>query len=136
MNRRYSGGCHCGAIRIEFETARPLAPRACQCSFCRKHQARSVSDPEGSAILHVSGEMRPYRFGGLTADYIVCSNCGVYVAAVAVIGGATLATLNVNSFDDPHPQLEAIPVSYDSQDASTKAERRKRLWTPARLLRS
>jgi hypothetical protein len=127
-----SGRCHCGAIRILFETEKPLAPRACQCSFCRRHGARSVSDPEGSATLTWSEEPILYRFASRAADYVICSRCGIYVGAMAEIDGRRLVTLNLNAFDDPHPELEAEPVSYDGESAERKAERRSERWTPLR----
>ena len=51
-----------------FETGKPLASRACQCGFCRRHAARSVSDPGGSAILTVSVDPIRYRFGARTGS--------------------------------------------------------------------
>lgn len=49
--RMFEGACHCGAIGYLYRTA--LDPerwnvRACQCSFCRAHAARTTSDPAGS----------------------------------------------------------------------------------------
>lgn len=129
----YSGSCHCGAIRLSFESDRPLAPRACQCTFCRKHGARTVSDPQGSAEIGVGAGSLRYRFASHMADYLVCTRCGVYVAAVAEIDGRRLATLNLNVFDDPHLELAAMPVSYDGESAGEKAERRRLRWTPLRL---
>lgn len=128
-----TGGCHCGAIRIVLETAKPLSPRACQCSFCRRHGARTVSDPEGSATLALGGPVIRYRFATKSSDYILCATCGVYLGAVAEIDGATYATLNLNAFDDPRLDLVAEPVSYDGEDAAAKGERRRAKWTPARL---
>ena len=46
----YEGGCHCGNLRVAFRTAldpAQMAPRACQCAFCRKHATGAVSDPDG-----------------------------------------------------------------------------------------
>jgi hypothetical protein len=127
---RYAGQCHCGAVRVGFESDRALSPRACQCGFCRKHGARTVSDPAGRAELSFAVEPIRYRFASRAADYLVCSRCGVYVAAVAEIGGALLATLNLNAFDDPRPEIEAQPVSYDGESTEEKAERRRARWTP------
>jgi hypothetical protein len=45
----FKGQCHCGAIRVELTSDRPpdeQALGACQCSFCRKHNARAFSDPK------------------------------------------------------------------------------------------
>ena len=68
MKLRHHGHCHCGAIRIVFETEKPLAPRACQCGFCRRHGARSVSDPDGQAELSRTEEPTLYRFASRAAD--------------------------------------------------------------------
>ncbi len=130
----YQGQCHCGAIRVRFETAKPLAPRACLCGFCRKHGARTVTDPHGSATLALGGAVLRYRFATKSSDYLICARCGVYVGALAEIDGASYATLNLNAFDDPRPDLEAAPVSYDGEDADAKADRRRARWTPARLV--
>jgi hypothetical protein len=110
-----------------------LAPRACGCGFCRKHNARNVSDPSGSALLKLGREARRYRFGTRTTDFLICERCGVYVGAVAMIGGNLFATLNLNAFDNPRPDLAAEPVCYDAEDTAAKAARRRRNWTPARL---
>ena len=116
-----------------FETAKPLAPRACQCRFCRKHGARTVSDPDGSAALTLNGAAIRYRFASKAADYILCGKCGVYLGAVAEIGGRPYATLNLNAFEDPRLDLEAAPVSYDGESAAAKGDRRRARWTPARF---
>jgi hypothetical protein len=129
----HASKCHCGAIRLAFETEKPLAPRACQCGFCRKHGARTVADPEGSALLALGPDTLRYRFGTGTSDFLICGRCGVYVGAMAEFDGRSYATLNLNAFDDPHPDLVATPVSYDGEDAAAKADRRRANWTPARL---
>ena len=41
-----TGGCHCGNMRVAFETSldpRNLPLRGCQCSFCRRHGAVATS---------------------------------------------------------------------------------------------
>ena len=95
-----------------------------------------VSDPEGSAELILGPEARRYRFGTKTTDFLFCGRCGVYVGALAELDGRTFATLNLNAFDDSRPDLEAAPVSYEGEDAEAKAARRRRKWTPARLVES
>jgi hypothetical protein len=129
----HSGQCHCGAIRIELVTEKPLAPRACQCSFCRKHNARTVADPDGAAVLTLGPETVRYRFASRAADYLICGGCGVYIGAAAEIGGQLYATLNLNAFADPRLDLAGAPVSYDGEDAEAKAGRRRQNWTPARI---
>lgn len=132
----HHGGCHCGAIRIRFESDRPLAPRACQCGFCRRHGARSVSDPDGAATLTFEGEPILYRFGSRSADFLICRRCGAYAGAMAELEGALFVTLTLNLFDDPHPDLQAEPVSYDGESAERKKERRRARWTPLAIVRA
>lgn len=135
------GECHCGRVEVSFETA--LAPaaielRACQCSFCRRHGAKTVTDPNGSlTIAAPAGGLSRYRFGHRTADYLVCANCGVYIAAVINDGAERRATLNaaglmIEGLHDRAP----MPVSLDHEDAGGRRERRHRNWTPTHFVTS
>jgi hypothetical protein len=135
----YRGGCHCGDIHVLFETRRPaheLPVRACRCSFCRAHGARTTSDPEGRVSISVSDVSRlsRYRFALRTADYLVCSRCGVYVAAVLEVDGELFATLNVNALDERDAfAAAATPVAYDGETIESRVARRRRQWTPTSL---
>jgi hypothetical protein len=131
----FRGGCHCGAVRVVFETAiapEALLVRACQCSFCRAHGARTASDPRGRVCF--SGPLRRYRFGLRTADFLLCPQCGVYLGALYADGDGAWATLNVNCLAERKLFPAAPePVSYESEDAATRGARRKARWTPAEL---
>jgi hypothetical protein len=109
--------------------------RRCDCSFCRRHGARTVADPAGELTIRAkAGALRRYRFGLKITDMLLCANCGVYIAAVMLHEGRPLATLNVNVLDardtlDPEPPL----VSYGGETAEQRAARRLANWTLARL---
>ncbi len=133
---RHTGRCHCGALSVEFETSKPLAPRECQCSFCRKHHARSVSDPEGSAVFTLAPGAVRYRFGAGLGDFLICGQCGVYAGAVQEIDGLLYAVLNLTAFDDPHAALAGEPTIYDGENAESRTARRRARWTPARVVES
>jgi hypothetical protein len=110
-----------------------LPLHADQCSFCRKHGARTTSDPNGEVriLVHASKPLR-YRFELETADFLVCEVCGIYMAAVISIGNLSYATLNINVLDSaPEFTQDALPVSYESENASQRIERRAKNWTPA-----
>jgi hypothetical protein len=102
---KYTGGCHCGNILVVLES--DLAPsefevRACQCGFCRKHNTRAIADPAGRAVIEVkdADRLSRYRFGLKTAEYLVCRDCGVYVAAVTPEEiGEVRAIVIVNALD-------------------------------------
>lgn len=129
-----SGRCHCGQVTLAFDTA--LAPgelplRRCQCSFCRKHGARTVADPNGSLTIAAEpAAVVRYRFGLATADFLLCARCGAYVAAI--LDGAR-ATLNANLLDCANELTQpATPVDYDGETAEARRARRLRAWTPVR----
>jgi hypothetical protein len=131
---RFEGGCHCGAITAVFETA--LAPaeidvRADQCGFCRRHGAKTVGDPAGRLTLRFAeAAVRRYRFGGRTADFLVCRDCGTYVAAVM----EDIGVLNVVGADIAVlASREARPVDYESESADERRARRRQRWTPTTL---
>jgi len=129
------GSCHCGAVRFEFKTAQALASwavRACQCSFCRSHGARTISDPKGSVrfVVADASKLNRYRFGLRSADFLVCRNCGVYVAAVFTSPRGQFATLNVNTLQPPVDVPPATSVSYEGESLEQKQARREQHWTP------
>jgi hypothetical protein len=136
-NDRYAfeGACHCGAIGFTFCASQPpesWAVRACQCSFCRAHGARTTSDPDGSVTFCISdaSQLHRYQFGARSADFFLCRNCGVYLAAMLSSSAGQFATLNVNTIQAPIQLPGATVVSYEGQSVEQKTARRERLWTP------
>jgi hypothetical protein len=134
----HTGSCHCGAVEVTFRATRPigeLALRRCDCSFCRRHGARTVADPAGEVVIRAkAGALHRYRFGLRVTDMLLCAECGIYIAAMILHEGRPLATLNVNVLDardslDPKPPL----VSYGGETAEERTARRLKNWTLARL---
>lgn len=137
--RTYHGGCHCGAIHLTFETGiepSDMEIRACQCAFCVRHGSRAAADPQGRLIVSVEDEARlhRYRFGLRTADYLICRDCGVYVAAVTTDGGDPRAIVIVNALDErPRFSCEPIPMDYDAEDREGRMARRQARWMPVEI---
>lgn len=134
------GGCHCGNVRVVYHTAvapEAARPRACQCSFCRKHNTRTVSDPAGDLTITVRDpeQLSRYRFALGLSDYLVCRICGVYMGSFMgdPDDGKGLATLMANVLDEQARFPEPAPITYDGEGEETKRERRRQRWTPARL---
>ncbi len=134
----HNGSCHCGAVQITFRATRPvdeLTLRRCDCSFCRRHSARTVADPGGEVVIRAkAGALRRYRFGLRVTDMLLCAECGVYIAAQILHEGRPLVTLNANVLEmrdtlDPVPPL----VSYAGETAEQRLARRLARWTLARL---
>ena len=129
------GRCHCGAVRYTFHASQPPAQwtvRACQCSFCRAHGARTTSDPNGSVKFEIAdaSKLERYRFGTKTTDFLICNGCGVYLAAVLTSARGQFATLNVNAMQSLPDLAEAAPVSYDGESSEHRMARREQRSTP------
>ena len=133
---RVEGGCHCGNLAYVFEASaglEVLGLRADMCSFCRAHGARNTSDPNGAMRIKVrdAAKLSRYRFALKTADFLICTNCGVYIGAMLEDGGKAWFTVNANSFHAP-PALDfpLVPHDFDAEDVPTRIARRKARWTP------
>jgi len=88
--------------------------------FCRAHGASTVSDPNGHLTIRIAepDSARRYRFGLKTADFLICTRCGVYVAAVLPDPGGAVAIVNANTFEGGSP----------------RRARRRADWTPVTVI--
>lgn len=131
-----AGSCHCGNLKIEFESLLPPAAlplRACQCSFCRRQGTLSTSDPDGRIRLDVANpaQLQRYRFGLGITDFLICRRCGVYVMAMMDIDGESYGVVNANVLGCRSEMTGAVlPVEYAAEDEAARPKRRKRVWTP------
>ncbi len=131
----YLGSCHCGAIGYAYTTTVHPADwpvRACQCRFCRAHDALSTSEP-GAEIAFTAANpehLVRYRFGLCTADFILCSKCGVYNGAVIETDSGRFGIINTHALDPQPASLAAPqPISYDGEDTTGRVERREKRWS-------
>ena len=72
----HRGGCHCGNLRLSLRLSQPPEDtllRACGCSFCRAHNTRTTSDPDGSVEIWAEdwSLVESYRFGSGTAEFLM-----------------------------------------------------------------
>ncbi len=134
-----AGSCHCGAVRVSLTLSRPLAElgvRACQCSFCSRHGGLTMSDPAGSAeIVAAPGALRRYAFGRRQIEFLLCRECGVYVAAWMEAEGRGYSTLNAAGVDLPGvADITPQPMDYDEETDDERIARRLSRWTPTVLV--
>ncbi len=134
--RTYTGSCHCGAIEYSYTTTLPATRwpvSRCQCRFCRSHGARSTADPAGELQFRFERPefLRRYRFGLRTADFIVCKECGTYVAAVVLSGRGVHGLLNLNTLLElPRGVPAGKAVTHEGESAESRRARRINTWTP------
>ena len=141
MDRAFtiSGTCHCGAIRGMLHATKPAAElqvRSCQCSFCTRHGAMTVSDPVGKATFEIErAALASYRFGTRTGTSLICSRCGMYAGVIVEDGGQTWSALNVRGLAIPEfARRVAEPVVYDGETPKARIARRKAKWTPTEIV--
>jgi len=135
MKTDYAGSCHCGAIGFTYRTSikpEQWSIRACQCSFCRAHNALSTSDPAGRIAFVASDPelLTEYRFGLKTADFLLCKQCGVYIGAIIASAGGVFGIVNVHALQQTPANLAAAAgISYDTEDVADRVSRREQRWT-------
>lgn len=131
-----AGGCHCGnirfALRWEPEPAQ-IPARACTCSFCTKHGGVWTSCPTGSLKVTVEDPSRVtrYSFGTKTADFHVCSACGVVPVVTSTIAGRVHAVVSVNALEGVDASLlRHASANFDGEGEDDRLARRQRNWIP------
>ncbi len=131
----YTGRCHCGAIGYRYTCSTPPADwaiRACQCRFCRAHDALSTSDPAATIGFETiePGQLQRYRFGLKTADFLLCRHCGVYIGAIIETPKGRFGIINTHALIDPQPAMaRPEPITYDGEDSDGRVARREQRWS-------
>lgn len=134
MTDTVKGGCHCGNISYVLTWPKPLAEiqaRACDCAFCVKHGGVWTSHPQAAiaATVRDPRAMSKYRFGTGTADFVVCTRCGVPPLVTCEIEGRLRAVVNVNTFEGLDPaNIPRAPATFEGEDVENRLARRARGW--------
>jgi len=108
----HRGGCHCGAVRFEFEAPAAFEALDCNCSLCAMSGFLHLIVPASRfRLLTERTALTEYRFGTGTARHLFCSTCGVksfYVPRsnpdgfdinLRCVDPATVAATTVKPFD-------------------------------------
>lgn len=129
-----AGRCHCGNISFVLDWVpepAEIPARACTCSFCTKHGGVWTSCPTGSLRVTVKDPSRvsQYAFGTKTAQFHVCSNCGIVPLVTSRIEGRLYAVVSVNAFEGVEPSLlRRTSATFDAESEEARLARRKRNW--------
>ena len=128
------GKCHCGNISFSL-TWEPdpsqIPARACGCSFCVKHGGVWTSNPAGSltVTLRDPALVTRYAFGTRTAEFHVCTRCGVVPVVTSLIEGACYAVVSVNAFEGVAAALvRRTAADFEGEDQGSRLARRQRNW--------
>jgi hypothetical protein len=75
---RYTGSCHCGAVRFAITTDFPELT-TCDCSMCHRRNAVMVKVHEDQfELLSGQDSLTEYQFHTRTARHFFCKTCGIY----------------------------------------------------------
>ncbi|EYU16801.1 GFA family protein [Photorhabdus aegyptia] len=112
-----SGSCHCKNIEFTFNwEPEPLEipARTYTCSFCTKHNAVWTSFPAGQLRLSIREQklLHRYSFETGTAQFHICSQCGVVPVVISQINGHDYAVVNVRLPMNPIHQMLGLNTSH------------------------
>ena len=76
--------------------------------------------------------MSKYAFGTRTAEFHICSRCGVVPVVTSKIDNQLYAVVSVNAFEGVDPSLlRRASANFDGEDEEARLARRKRNWIPS-----
>jgi hypothetical protein len=128
------GSCHCKNISfaLAWEPEPSEIPaRACDCSFCIKHGGVWTSCPTGRLEVAIRDPLlvSKYAFGTRTAEFHICSRCGIVPVVTSRIDGRLYAVVSVNAFEGVRPSLlKAATASFQEEGEVVRLARRTRNW--------
>lgn len=131
----YRGSCHCGVVSAEYETNESVRLRHDGCSFCRARGEKSASDTARSLRIRSERALLRYRFGHRSTDFLICPDCGAYVATLKIgsngpVGVANIVGLDIEGLRDQPAAL----ANLDAETANERTARRLARWTPLTLI--
>ena len=129
-----AGRCHCGGIAFALDwnpDPVEIPARACTCSFCVKHGGVWTSYPTGTLAVTIGdpSHVARYAFGTRTAEFHVCTRCGVVPLVTSRIDGNTYAVVSVNAFEGvARSLLRTATASFEGEGTDARLARRQRNW--------
>lgn len=141
---KHTGGCHCERVRFEVRAPARISftlswepdpteipARECGCSFCTKHGGVWTSNPRGALEVVVKDPslVSKYAFGTRTAEFHICTRCGIVPVVTSRIEDRLYAVVSVNAFEGVDPSLlRRAPASFDGEGTDSRLARRQRNW--------
>jgi hypothetical protein len=128
------GKCHCGNIAFSLSwdpDPKEIQARACGCTFCVKHGGVWTSNPKGTLKVTIENPslVSKYAFGTKTADFHICTRCGIVPVVTSKIDGHLYAVVSVNAFEGIDPaMIKRAPMDFEGEAEDKRLARRQRNW--------
>ena len=98
----HRGGCHCGAVRFEFDAPAQITAYRCNCSICAMTDFLHIILPARKfRLLEGHGKLLRYEFNTHVAKHQFCRVCGI------------------KSFYTPRSNPDGVSVNYRCVDRKT-----------------
>jgi hypothetical protein len=118
---KYSGSCHCGAVRFEVDAPAELEVDECNCSICSKSGYLHLIVPARRfRLLAGRDALSTYTFNSGVAQHTFCRTCGVkpfYTPRSNPDG----ISVNARCLDDSPASMRIVP--FDGQNWDQHAGR-------------
>lgn len=101
--KRYTGGCHCGAVRFQADLDLSKPVTRCNCSICAKvAQTGVIIKPDAFSLLAGDGDLSDYVWGAKIGTRRFCKHCGIHCFGSGHLEqlGGDYVSVNVNALDD------------------------------------
>lgn len=117
MQKRYTGSCHCGAVRFECDLDLAQGTSKCNCSVCAKARFwKAIVRADAFQLVRGWEELSDYQFAGHSIHHLFCSHCGIKTFGrghLEALGGDIYA-VNVACLDNvPAEELGRAPVQFE-----------------------
>ena len=97
MKKRYTGSCHCGAVRFEALVDISAGTDKCNCSICAKAHLWTVEGAPGEVrLLQGADDLTIYRFHTRAVEHPFCKHCGIRPYQYVDLGETGRRYYNVN----------------------------------------
>lgn len=123
------GGCHCGAVAWEAETADNVIIDECNCSICQMLGFLHLIVPKSNfRLLKGEDQLTEYRFNTGVAKHFFCRTCGVksfyvprsnpdgYSLNLRCMDGSQFSKIDIRPFDGQHWEANADKLAHLSKD--------------------
>jgi hypothetical protein len=126
----HTGGCHCGAVRFEFEGDLAEGVGRCNCSVCTKIATTAkIVKPAAFRLLEGETSLGTYEWGAKISRRFFCKHCGIHCFGRGYLEeiGGDYVSVNVNCLDDVDPNELAISY-WDGRHNNWESGPRQAPW--------